>query len=87
MSLSQKFVERVRKFSFLARHHFKVELFRYIYIVAFGKHVSELYWMVLMFVEPQRIASLEDFLPLLSHCAKNHISQVLEYHRKLKKTT
>ena len=22
-----------------------------------------------------------------SHCAKNHIFQVLEYHRKLKKTT
>ena len=24
---------------------------------------------------------------LYNHCAKNHISQVLEYHRKLKKTT
>ena len=48
MSLSQKYEERVRKFSFLARHHFKAELYRYIYIVIFGKHLSELYWIVLM---------------------------------------
>ena len=48
MSLSQKYEERVRKFSTLARHHFKAELYRYIHIVIFGKHMSELYWIVLM---------------------------------------
>ena len=45
MSLSQKYEETVRKFSFFA---FKAELYRYIYIVTFGKHLSELYWIVLM---------------------------------------
>ena len=45
MSMSQKYEERVRKFSFLTRHHFKADLYRYIYIV---KHLSELYWIVLM---------------------------------------
>ena len=48
MSLSQKYEERVRKFSFVARHHFKAELYRYIYTVIFGKRLSELYWIVLM---------------------------------------
>ena len=48
ISLSQKYDEKVRKFSFLARHHFKVELYRYIYTVVFGKHLSELHWIVLM---------------------------------------
>ena len=48
MSLSQKYDERVRKFSFLKQHHFKAELYRYISIVIFGKHLSELYWVVLM---------------------------------------
>ena len=48
MSLSQKYEERVHKFSFLVRHDFKAELYRYIYIVIFGKHLSELYWIVLM---------------------------------------
>ena len=48
MSLSQKYEERLRKFSFLARHHFKAELYRYIYTVIFGKHLSEFYWIVLM---------------------------------------
>ena len=48
MSLSQKYEERVQKSSFLARHHFKAELYRYIYIVIFGKHLSELYWIALM---------------------------------------
>ena len=43
-----EYEERVRKFSFLARHHFKSELYRFIYIVIFGKHLSELYWIVLM---------------------------------------
>ena len=33
MSLSQKSEKRVRKFTFLVRHHFKVELCGYIYIV------------------------------------------------------
>ena len=47
MLLSQKYKERVRKFSFLARHHFKAESYRFIYIVIFGKHLSELYWIVL----------------------------------------
>ena len=42
MSLSQKYEERVRKFSFFAWHHFKAELHRHIYIVVFGKHLSEL---------------------------------------------
>ena len=48
ISLSQKFEERVRKFSFLARHHFTAELYRHIYIVISGTHLSELYWIVLM---------------------------------------
>ena len=48
ISLSQKYEEKVRKFSFLARHHFKVELYRYIYTVVSGKHLSELHWIVLM---------------------------------------
>ena len=34
MSLRQKYKEKVRKFSFLA------ELYRYIYIVIFGKNLS-----------------------------------------------
>ena len=48
MSLSQKHEERVRQFSFLARHRFKAELYRYIYTIVFGKHLSELCWIVLM---------------------------------------
>ena len=48
MSLSQKYEERVRKFSFLARHHFNAELYGYIYIVICGKHLSELYCIVVM---------------------------------------
>ena len=48
MPLSQKYQERVRAFSFLARHHFNAELCHYIYIIIFGKHLSELYWIVLM---------------------------------------
>ena len=47
--LSRRYEERVQKFSFFfARYHFKVELYRYIYIVIFGKHLSKLYWIVLM---------------------------------------
>ena len=48
MSLSQNCEERVRKFSFLARLHLKEELYHYIYIVVFGKHLSESYWIVLV---------------------------------------
>ena len=48
MSLSQKYEERVRKFSLLARHHFKTELYCYIYIVIFVKHLSDLCWIILM---------------------------------------
>ena len=46
MSLSQKYEERVRKFFFLTQHYFKAELHRYIYIVIFGKHLSEFYWIL-----------------------------------------
>ena len=46
--MSQKFKEGVPKFSFLAHYFLKAELYRYIYIVIFGKHISELYWVVLM---------------------------------------
>ena len=56
MSSSQKYEERVRKFSFLARHNFKAELYRYIYIVVFGKHLFVLYWIVL-FLDPGCIVS------------------------------
>ena len=48
MSLSHKYEERLRIFFPLARHHFKTELYSYIYIVIFGKHFSELCWIVLM---------------------------------------
>ena len=40
LSLSQKYEERVQKFSFLARNYFKAELCCYIYIAIFGKHLS-----------------------------------------------
>ena len=39
MSLSHKYEERVWKRYFLARHHFKAELYRYIYIAIFGKYL------------------------------------------------
>ena len=48
MSSSQKYEERVQKFSFLALYHFKTELQCFIYVVVFGKHLSELYWIILM---------------------------------------
>ena len=48
MLLSQKYAERIETFSFLAQHHFKAKLYCYIYIVIFGKHLSQLYWIVLM---------------------------------------
>ena len=47
-SVSQKFKEGVQKFSFLAHYFLKAEPYRYIYIVIFGKHISELYWIVFM---------------------------------------
>ena len=42
MSLCQKYEERVRKCPFLAQHHFKAELYRYIHIAFFGKHLTQL---------------------------------------------
>ena len=48
MSLSQKCKEKAWKFSFLARHHFEAQLHRYVYIIIFGKHLSELHWILLM---------------------------------------
>ena len=42
MTLCKKYEERVREFSFLARHYFNAELYRYIYIVIFGKHLPEI---------------------------------------------
>ena len=41
MSLSQKYEERAQKFYFFAQHHFRAELYHYIYTVIFGKHMSE----------------------------------------------
>ena len=52
MSLSQKYEERVWKFFILARHLFKAKLYRYIYIVIFGKHLTGLYWIVIVFLDP-----------------------------------
>ena len=46
--LSQKYEQRVLKFSFYAKHHFKAELYPYISVVIFGKHLSELYLIVLI---------------------------------------
>ena len=47
--LNQEYEERVRKFSLLTRGYFKPELYHYIYIVnSFGKHLSELYWILLL---------------------------------------
>ena len=37
------------------------ELYRYVYIVIFGKHLSQLYWIVLKFLDLQWIVSQEDF--------------------------
>ena len=60
MPLSQKYEDTVRKFSFLARCHFNAESYCCIYIVIFGKHLSELYWIVLM------LYNWLTLLPLLS---------------------
>ena len=42
MSLSQKYEESLQKFSFLAQHDFKAELYHHLYVVIFRKHLSEL---------------------------------------------
>ena len=38
-----------RKFPFSRMTYFKTELYRYVYIIIFGKHLSELFWIVLMY--------------------------------------
>ena len=73
-----------RHFLFLVQHHAKVELYCFIYIIIFGKHLSELYWIVLIFLDPQCIATQEDFqhknlywstLPLLLSCPYMQVGQ------------
>ena len=49
MSFSQRYEERAGTFSSLAQHHFKAELYRYVYTVIFGKNLSKCYWIVLLF--------------------------------------
>ena len=64
MSLSQKYEERTRKFSFLARHHFKVELYRYFYIVIFDQNFIGYYINICqnyMFLDFQCIVNQKDF--------------------------
>ena len=46
MSFSQRCEERAGTFSSLVQHHFKAELYRYVYIVIFGKNLSKCYWIV-----------------------------------------
>ena len=48
ISLRQKYEERVRKFSFFVRNHLKTELYRYIFIIIFGKYLLKFYWIILM---------------------------------------
>ena len=56
-----KYEERVRKFSFLARRHFKAESDRYIYIVFFGKQTSvRIILDSIVFLDSQCIVSQED---------------------------
>ena len=55
ISLSQKYEERVRKFSFFGRNHLKAELYRYIYITIFGKYLLMDY--INGFLDPQCIVS------------------------------
>ena len=62
MSLSQKYEKRLRKFLFLAQHHFKAELYRYIFIVIFGKtSVRIILDSINVFLDLQCIVSQEDF--------------------------
>ena len=46
--IESKALRKSGKPTFLSQHHFKVELNRYIFIVIFGKHLSELYLIVSM---------------------------------------
>ena len=48
ISLRQKYEERVREFSFFVRNHVKTELYRYIFIIIFGKYLLKFYWIILM---------------------------------------
>ena len=52
ISLSQKYEERVRQFSIFARNHLKTELYRYIFIIIFGKYLLKFYWIKL--IKPSR---------------------------------
>ena len=73
MSLSQKF---------LARHHFKAELYRYIYIAIFGKHLSALYRILLMcFYNPGHILALFNNLAQVRIATSKTILDI--YHNKL----
>ena len=48
ISLRQKYEERLREFSFFVRNHLKTELYRYIFIIIFGKYLLKFYWIILM---------------------------------------
>ena len=41
MSLNQKYEKMAQRIFFVAPHHFKAELCRYVHIIIFGKHLSE----------------------------------------------
>ena len=60
LSLSQKYEERVRKFSFLAWHYFKVELYCCIYILIFGKYLTTS-GCINVCLDPQCIVSQGNF--------------------------
>ena len=53
----------MKKVIFLARHHFKGELNRYIYVAIFGKHVRIILDCLNVFLDPQYMVSQEDFQP------------------------
>ena len=63
MSLNHVFesCQRVPKLSFLARHHFKEDLYRYIYIVIFVNIIRIILDCINVFLDPQCIVSQEDF--------------------------
>ena len=63
MSLNYVFesCQRVPKLSFLARHHFKEDLYRYIYIVIFVNIIRIILDCINVFLDPQCIVSQEDF--------------------------
>ena len=62
ISLSGKYEERVRGFSFLARHYFNAELYRYIII---SLSLVKICWsyivLYIVFLNPQCFVSQEDF--------------------------